>query len=736
MRAKDGRWVWILDRGKVVRRSPEGRALRMIGTHSDISARKAGQAREVARTGVMTLIATGAALPLILESIVRSVESASDWTCSILLVDPAGACLLTGAAPSVPEFYNSAIHGVRIAPGVGACGTAAATGARVVSDDIRTDPRWEGFRELADQAGFRACWSEPILAASGSVLGTFACYHRAPAVPSAADIDNLVEAAQLASIAIERKHGEEALRESEERLKRALDASRLALWDLDLTTGEIYLSDAWSEMLGGPAAPTRTTLDALTALVPDDDRPAIAAARGVALRGAAPGYVIEHRVRRPDGRTLWILSQGRVVERAADGSVRRAVGTNRDITERKRAEATQRVLESQLHEAQKLEAIGTLAGGIAHDFNNIMAAILGNVAFARHDVGDAHPAQVYLEQINKAGQRARSLVQQILAFSRKQPNEFVSVRLHPMIEETASMLRSMVGPSVRLRCVLAERRLAVMANPTQLQQVLMNLGTNAWQALPDGVGQIEIGLDETVFTDDTAAPRPVGLAPGPYARLWVRDDGCGMDDETRQRIFEPFFTTKPVGRGTGLGLAVAHGIVDAHGGAITVASTPGRGSTFDLYLPLVDHESRPAPLETVDAEPLRGTGQHVLYVDDDEVMALMVLGLLERLGYRATCTLDAHEAIAIVKRDPEGIDLVVTDFHMPDCSGLDVVRALARIRPSLPVAISSGYISDDLRLSASELGVRGVMQKEHTLDALGALVHDALGASASVNARG
>ena len=420
--------------------------------------------------------------------------------------------------------------------------------------------------------------------------------------------------------------------------------------------------------------------------------------------------------KRPNGRMLEIQS----VPLEGGGVLR----TYTDVTERQRAEATRRVLESQLREAQKLEAIGTLAGGIAHDFNNIMAAILGNVAFAREAVGDGHSADVYLQQINKAGRRARSLVQQILSFSRKQPNEFVNLALQPLVEEAVTMLRSTAGASVRLSAALPERTLAVFGNPTQLQQVLMNLGTNAWQALQGAAGRIEIGIE--ALAPDAPAPQPAGRAPRAHVHLWVRDDGSGMDDETRERIFEPFFTTKPIGEGTGLGLAVVHGIVEAHGGAITVDSAVGQGSTFHVYLPLVDHESLPMPLDPADAAPLRGRGEHVLYVDDDEVMALMVHGLLQRLGYRASHTLDANDAIAIVARDAAAVDLVVTDFNMPGCSGLDLVRALADIRPSLPVAISSGYVSDELRASASALGVCGVMRKEHTLEELGALVHAAL----------
>jgi PAS domain S-box-containing protein len=527
----------------------------------------------------------------------------------------------------------------------------------------------------------------------------------------------------------ERKLIEEALRGSEERLQRALDASRLALWDLDLATGDIFLSDAWSEMLGGPRQPTRTSFDALSRLVPDDDQARIAQAMGDTLRGLTPSYAVEHRVRRPDGQTLWVLSQGRVVERDGDGRVRRAVGTNRDITERQLAQATQLRLESRLREAQKLEAIGTLAGGIAHDFNNIMAAILGNVALARQDIESNHPAQAQLVQIGKAGQRARTLVQQILAFSRNQPGELVSRSLRPIVEESVAMLRSTVGPKVLLRTVLPDHPLRVLGNTTQLQQVLLNLGSNASHALPDEGGAIDIGLEEVALAPGGSRGLPASLPAGSYAHLWVSDNGSGIAEEALQRIFEPFFTTKQIGQGTGLGLAVVHGVMESHGGAVTVTTALGKGSTFHLYLPLVDDESAPAPLQASDAELPSGHGQRVLYVDDDEVMLLMVQSLLQRLGYQPTCLMDAREALSLVERDPAAFDLVVTDFNMPDLSGVDVAARLAELRPDLPVVISSGFISEDLRAAAHRLRVRAVMQKEHTIEELGAVIHSILHAT-------
>jgi PAS domain S-box-containing protein len=729
MRAKDGRWVWILDRGRVVDRSPDGKALRMIGTHTDISARKATEAHEAARAQVMMQIATGESLPPILESIVRVLESRCDWRCSVLLVEPGGQSLSVGAAPSLPEHFNRGIHGMSIVSGDGPCALAVRSGDRVVCEDALADPRWPRWRDLAKQAGLRACWAEPIRGANGIVLGALASYHDRPRAPSSSEIHTIVEAAQVASIAIERKRSEQALRDSEARLSeqsRTLQATLERMEQGVMMVGTDQVVEVCNrraiELLDLPPALMASRprfADVLAyqwstdefAHTPEDLRQFVRA-------GGILDEPQRYERRRPNGLVIEVQS----VPIAGGGVLR----TYTDITDRQRAEATRLVLEAQLLEARKLEAIGTLAGGIAHDFNNILAAILGNVALARDAVDAGHPAQQFLEQIGKAGQRARSLVQQILAFSRQQPAEFVPVTLRGLVEETVTMLRSTAGPAVTLRLVVSDARLVVQGNPTQLQQVLMNLGTNALHALRDGAGHIEIGLAQGDVSGEAASPSTASTAPFGHAHLWVADDGVGMSDETRQRIFEPFFTTKPVGQGTGLGLAVAHGIVETHGGRIEVTSAVGRGSRFDLYLPLIDQDSAPAPLDAITLGPARGRGQHVLYVDDDEVMALMVQSLLQRLGYRVTVSPGAREAIEVVTAAPDDFDLVVTDFNMPKHSGLDVVRGLAGIRPSLPVVIISGYVSEELRANASALGVRAVMQKEHTLEELGTLVHEVL----------
>ena len=391
----------------------------------------------------------------------------------------------------------------------------------------------------------------------------------------------------------------------------------------------------------------------------------------------------------------------------------RAVAAARTMTRQLREGA------EQLRQSQKMEAIGTLAGGIAHDFNNILAAVLGNVSLAQETLDANHPAQQRLAQIRTASGRARSLVQQIVTFSRQQPQTLVVQPLRPLLEETVTLLRSTLPTLIELDTRFSDTPLLVGADATQFQQVLMNLCTNAWHAMKASTGQIVIGLELAAPDDSTATGNPIA-----QAHLWVSDNGSGMDEATRRRAFEPFFTTKPVGQGTGLGLSVVHGIVASHGGRITVSSTPGQGSRFDLYFPLAQ-AAPAAPTEPPPATP-QGLGQHVLYVDDDPVMVVMVEGLLLRWGYRVTCITNPLEAQQRLRARGHGFDVVVTDFNMPELSGLDLAREVHQLHPGLPLIITSGYVSESLRAEVQAVGVRHVLQKEYTLEQLAGLVHEAL----------
>ena len=438
-----------------------------------------------------------------------------------------------------------------------------------------------------------------------------------------------------------------------------------------------------------------------------------------ALR-AGEGFHGDILNQRKDGTPLWLALDISPL-RDEQGVLSGFVGAQRDITERVQAETARRALESQLREAQKIESIGTLAGGIAHDFNNILGAILGNLALARDALDSSHPAQHSLQQIQRASLRARDLVQQILAFSRRQTQALAVQPLNPILQETQALLRSALPAMVELRVQMPATPLHVDTDATQMQQVLMNLCTNAWHALAGSSGRIEVGLDEQAL-DAAAAAALGGLAAGRYAHVWVRDTGTGMDEATRARMFEPFFTTKAVGEGTGLGLSVVHGIVKLQHGGLGVSSEPGKGTTVDLYFPLCEPSPVvPAPVSAAPSGP-QGHGERVLYVDDDEAVRLVAERLLQRAGLQVQVMASADEVLRALAAAPAAFDLVVTDFNMPGSSGLDLARALARSRPGLPVIITSGYVSDELRQGASEAAVRHVLQKQNLFEELVPLV--------------
>jgi DNA-binding NtrC family response regulator/nitrogen-specific signal transduction histidine kinase len=524
--------------------------------------------------------------------------------------------------------------------------------------------------------------------------------------------------AELEAEARARLRAQEALQHSEDLLKMAGRMARLGAWMIELPLRRMV----WSEELA-------TICEVDPGHVPSVDeaieycanpwRAMLRQRLDSCMRDAA-SFDEELQMITARGRLVWVRVMGQAV-RGANSAVVRVQGTIQDITERKQAEADRHELEARLRESQKLEAIGTFAGGIAHDFNNMLGAILGNVALARGEV-DAHALQTSLTQIHRTAVRGRSLVQQILAFSRRQPQAFVVQLLRPLIEESVGMLRPMLPAMVRVETCLTDAPAWVEADSTQIQQVLINLCVNAWHAMQGSTGHLLIGLE--VIGDTAGAP---GTPSGRRAHLWVRDNGSGMDAETRARIFEPFFTTKS-GHGTGLGLAVVHGIVLAHRGSITVESTPGHGSTFHLLFPLAPEPADEAPawLPSTRGDLPRADDRHVLYVDDDEVMMLMVERLLQRAGYRISAFLDPEEALDAVKADPDSFDVAVCDFNMPALSGLDFARALALIRPQLPVIISSGYLPEEAQAEALQLGVRGLLQKQNTFDELDRLIRRVL----------
>jgi len=425
-------------------------------------------------------------------------------------------------------------------------------------------------------------------------------------------------------------------------------------------------------------------------------------------------------------------------ERHADGETTTVFA--RDLTGRKKAEAHRNELEAQLRESHKMQAVGTMAGGIAHDFNNILGAILGNVELAKADCATHAPGSPVLEsllEIDKAGRRARDLVRQILTFSRNEPPQRSAVSLAEVVHDTERLLRVTLPPAIELHMQLQAGLPPVLADATQVEQALLNLCTNAVHAIGTERGSIHVEA-ATVQPDQRLTER-LGLAPIDYVALTVRDTGPGMDAATLERIFEPFFTTKPVGQGTGLGLAVVHGVMRTHEGGVDVQSAPGQGSRFTLYfpvatgatagaqpspaaqaVPLAAATSAPEPAEPPGGAP--GKKHHVMYVDDDQALVFLVQRLLRRRGYEVSGYTDPHEATAALRAAPQAYDLLVTDYNMPGFCGVDLVREARLIRPDLPVALASGYVTAEIEQAALAEGAQALIHKPNDVEELCATV--------------
>jgi len=392
----------------------------------------------------------------------------------------------------------------------------------------------------------------------------------------------------------------------------------------------------------------------------------------------------------------------------------------RDITERRRAEITRRNLEAELFHAQKMEAVGTLAGGIAHDFNNILAAIVGNAEMAQIELPQDHPARQDIAEVQRAARRARELVHQILTFSRKQSPERRPVRTADVIDDVVRLMRATTPSTIDLRSQILEPGLQVFGEPTQLQQVLMNLGTNAAHAIGDRHGVIEI---QQTLVDVGKGIHP-DLHPGRYACLTVRDSGHGMDRQTLERAFEPFFTTKDPGVGTGLGLAVVHGIVKSHEGVVLVESSPDRGTTFKLYFPAIAGQTLRDSTPT--SEVPRGAGERVLFVDDEPSLTDVTRRMLERLGYNVVAHASSTDALAAFRADPSAFDVVISDLTMPVMTGAQLALEMRRVRANVPVILSTGYLDRLDPDTARALHARELLIKPYTTEDLATAVRRAL----------
>ncbi|MDP1781479.1 MAG: response regulator [Hydrogenophaga sp.] len=516
------------------------------------------------------------------------------------------------------------------------------------------------------------------------------------------------------------KRSGDAMRDSEARFRQLLEyVPNVSVqgYGLDLTTR--YWNQA-SERLYGYSAAEAIGRNLLDLIIPPEMHAGVVGAVTEMIESGLPIPAADLSLRRKDGTLVEVHSSH--VYLNIPGREPEFYCIDFDLTERRDSESIRALLQSQLRESQKMEALGTLAGGVAHDFNNIVAAIIGNVELALDDVSANSPARASLMEIRKASRRARDLVQQILAFSRRQVLERQVIELAPVVEESVRLLRATLPAGVELNVQIGAGVPRVLADATQIEQVLLNLCTNAWQAVR-GVAQGRVAIRLEAHVEGPAA---AGAAPTAWARLTVSDNGQGMSDETRARMFEPFFTTKPPGKGTGLGLAVVHGILRDHDAVMEVQSAPGEGSIFSVSFPAVlGAASATVSHMAQQVHPQRAAspqGAHILYVDDDEMIAFLMERLLQREGYRVTVFTHAAQALAALREQAEPFDLVITDYNMPGMSGLDFARAVKALWPDSPVAITSGYISEELRAQAPAAGVSELIYKPNTVEELFAAV--------------
>jgi len=503
---------------------------------------------------------------------------------------------------------------------------------------------------------------------------------------------------------------EQSLRESEEKYRLAMNATSDGLWDWDVTTGEVYYSPAWSHILGAEIDPH---ISSWQARLHPDETESVLRSLSNHLKGKSDNWHHEHRLKHSTGQWKWVLGRGSVITRNAAGKALRMVGTIIDIDDRKR-------LESQLFQAQKMEAIGTLAGGIAHDFNNILASISGYTELSILKKGDQDN---YLRQVMKACERAKNLVNQILLFSRRREGEKKPVDVKVIVKEALKLLRASLPSTIRINPSVSVEASMMMADPTHLHQIVMNLCTNAAHAMRENGGSLDVSVSNLVVSEDMTSTNP-GFQAGPYVHLQVKDCGQGIDPSIMDKIFDPFFTTKKLEEGTGLGLSVVYGIVKSYGGEIRVESKCGRGSTFDIYLPGLTVENT---AEGARIDPLPpGGNECILVIDDEQDLVTALQKYLAALGYEVVASNDGVDALGIFRKDPQRYDLIVTDMTMPRMTGLKLSREILSIRPDIPIILCTGYHESITEAEAKRHGIREFVMKPVRLSEYSRLIRKSL----------
>lgn len=511
---------------------------------------------------------------------------------------------------------------------------------------------------------------------------------------------------QLEKEIFERKRSEEQLRSSEEKYRSIMDSMEDAYYEVDLAGNLTFFNQSMSRILGYRhdelmGMNNRSFMDMQNAR-------RVFKSFNQVYRTGKPSRAMDWEVICKDGSVCHINNAVSLIK-DANGNPTGFRGVARDVTEQVKAEKEKALLTKQLQQSQKMESIGTLAGGIAHDFNNILAAVLGYTELAI-DIAARQQADPklkdYLKGIFTAGQRAKDLVRQILAFARQSDDELKPVEISPVLKEVLKLIRSSIPASIQISQNI-ESNAMVMGNPTQIHQIIMNLCTNAAHAMENEHGTLAVGLSDAMLADKDKMP-VAGLGPGNYIRITVSDTGTGIAPDIIDSIFEPYFTTKAPGVGTGMGLSMVHGIVESYGGKITVQSTAGQGSVFTVYLPVTQKNTK---IHSYGQKTPTGGNERILFVDDEIQIADMSEKMLKALGYTVTTSTSSKSALVMIKTRPSDFDLVITDMSMPGITGDRLAAEINKINPDIPVIVCTGYSKKLSETAGAGTGIRAVLTK-------------------------
>ncbi len=563
-------------------------------------------------------------------------------------------------------------------------------------------------------------WSEGILKTINALISSLSALILIPLLPKILTLPSLKRAndeisvlnvklnAQLEELKEENRQRQQAeigLRESRATLRQILDTVPQSIFWKDLEGYYLGCNLVFANAAGlddPEEVKGKTDFDMPW---PREEAEAYRAGDREVTRGKQIKQHIIEPLQQADGSRLWIDTT-KVPLLSSDGSVAGVLGVYEDITERKRSEEERAEMETRLRQSQKMEAIGTLAGGIAHDFNNILSAIFGYTELAI-DEKDPERRQQDLKQVRLGAERAKELVKQILAFSRRAEQERHPLQVKFVMKEAMKMLRSSIPTTIEIRQDITANP-TVLADPTQIHQIIMNLCTNAYHAMRETGGILAVSLSEIEIRGEDEGYGE--LVPGRYMKLEVSDSGCGIAPEVKDKIFEPYFTTKKTGEGTGLGLAVVHGIVKSYNGHITVYSEPGRGTTFHVYLPVIEENAAELPAEEAYAD-IAGRGERILFVDDEPQLREFAERLFSKNGYQVTTFTNGVQALEEVTEHPDRFDLIITDMTMPYMTGTELAQKILGIRPDMPIILCTGQSELVNREKALAMGICNYLSK-------------------------